>query len=357
MAAELAKEKLDSNNSKSRQKLDPKSFLYSGIEKAAILIFSLPEDQALKILRELEPLEVRDLSETMIGLGMVRAEAVESICLEFVREISGSGSLVGSVETTKRLLSKVIDEELVDKILEDIRGPAGKNLWEKLASVDEEVLAGYLKNESPQTIAVIMSRVRHDTAAKVLSFLPESIADDVVTRLLRLDKVRKETLDQIEITLHNEFISTLGKSDKQDPYQIVAEVFNNLDRTNERRFLQNLEEKNPEAAERVRNLMFTFEDIGKLSNAIIGVILKGIDRSRLALALKGCQEQLKNKFTATMSERGLKLLNDEISVLGPVKLKDVELAQGEIVARAKDLSDQGVINIHDDADSKDQFIE
>jgi flagellar motor switch protein FliG len=344
MAAELAKQRNELAS-------------YKGIERAAIMMLSLPDEQAQKIFSYLESEEIKDLSQAMINLGTISSQMVEILCVEFVNEIAGSGSLVGSIESTKRLLSKIMSQTEVDKILEEIRGPSGRSLWDKLSSVDEEVLAGYLKNESPQTVAVILSRVRPDASAKVLAYLPETMADEVVMRVLRMDKVRKEVIEDIENTLHREFISTLGRSLKQDPYEIVAEVFNNLDRASEERLMRGLERKNPEAAEKVRNLMFTFEDLGDLDKAVIQLVLRTVDRSKLAMALKGTQDRIKEKFTSNMSERGAKLLLDEMNILGLVRLKDVENAQNEIVAIAKDMAARSEINIRARVESGEELIE
>lgn len=344
MAAELTKQKNE-------------LAAYKGIERAAIMMLSLPDEQAQKIFSYLESEEIKDLSQAMVNLGTISSQIVEILCIEFVNEIAGSGSLVGSMESTKRLLSKIMSQDEVDKILEEIRGPSGRSLWDKLSSVDEEVLAGYLKNESPQTVAVILSRVRPDASAKVLSYLPETMADEVVMRVLRMDKVRKEVIEDIENTLHREFISTLGRSLKQDPYEIVAEVFNNLDRASEERLMSGLERKNPEAAERVRNLMFTFEDLGDLDKAGIQLVLRAVDRSKLAMALKGTQDRIKEKFTSNMSERGAKLLLDEMNILGLVRLKDVENAQNEIIAIAKDMAARSEIQIRTGTETSEQLIE
>ena len=332
-------------------------FSYKGTERAAIMMLSLPDEQAQKIFAHLETGEIKDLSQAMVNLGTISSNVVETLCVEFVNEMASSGSLVGSVESTRRLLSKIMSQGEVDKIIDEIRGPSGRSLWDKLSSVDEEVLAGYLKNESAQTVAVILSRVRPETSAKVLSFLPETMADEVVMRVLRMDKVRKEVIEDMEITLHREFISTLGRSLKQDPYEIVAEVFNNLDRASEERLMGGLEQKNPEAAEKVRNLMFTFEDLGELDKAGMQSILRAVDRSKLAMALKGTLDRIKEKFTENMSERGAKLLLDEISVLGLVRLKEVENAQNEIVAIAKDMAARGEINIRNSTETGEQLIE
>ncbi len=330
---------------------------FTGNEKAAIMMFSLPEDQAQKIFNHLDLGEIKDLSQAMASLGAVNAHTVESLCVEFVNEIASSSSLVGSIESTRRLLLKFMAPDDVDRIIEDIRGPTGRNMWDKLSSVDEEMLAGYLKNESPQTVAVILSRIRAETSARVLSCLPESMADDVVMRLLRMDTVRREVLEEIENTLHKEFISTLGRSLKKDPYEMVAEVFNNLDRLSEIRLLNNLEQKKPEIADKIRNLMFTFEDLGNIDKQSIIALLRVVDRSKLAVALKGTQDRIKEKFLKNMSERSAKLLLDDMNVLGLVRLKDVEKAQNEIIATAKEMAARNEISIHSSSENSEQLVE
>ncbi len=330
---------------------------FTGHERAAIMLLSLPEEQAQVIFKHLDLNEIKNLSQAMASLGTVNPRTIEMLCSEFVNQISSSGSLVGTVESTRRLLFKFMPAEDVDRIIEDISGPTGRNMWDKLSSVDEEMLAGYLKNESPQTIAVILSRIRAETSAKILSCLPESMADDVVMRLLRLDTVRREVLTEIESTLHKEFISTLGRSSKKDPYEMVAEVFNNLDRVSEARLLGKLEEKKPEIAEKIRNLMFTFEDLGQLDKSSIITLLRVVDRSKLAVALKGTPERIKDRFLKNMSERSAKLLLDDMNVLGLVRLKDVEKAQNEIIATAKNLAAHNEISIYNSDQKKEQLVE
>lgn len=330
---------------------------FTGNERAAIMMFSLPEEQAQKIFQHLELGEIKDLSQAMASLGTVNSQTVESLCVEFVNEIASSSSLVGSIESTKRLLLKFMSPDDVERIIEEIRGPTGRNMWDKLSRVDEEMLAGYLKNESPQTVAVILSRTRAETSARVLACLPEAMADDVVMRLLRMDTVRREVLEEIENTLHKEFISTLGRSLKKDPYEMVAEVFNNLDRASEMRLLGKLEEKKPEIAEKIRNLMFTFEDLGQLDKGSIISLLRSVDRSKLAIALKGTQDRIKEKFFKSMSERGAKLLLDDMNVLGLVRLKDVEKAQNEIIAIAKNMAARNEISIRSGGEYKEQLVE
>ncbi|HUC68775.1 MAG TPA: flagellar motor switch protein FliG, partial [Stellaceae bacterium] len=256
-----------------------------------------------------------------------------------------TGSLVGTYESTERLLVKVLGTERVNSIMEEIRGPAGRTMWDKLGNVNESVLANYLKNEYPQTVAVVLSKVKPDHAGRVLTQLPESFAMEVVLRMLRMEAVQREVLDDVERTLRNEFFSSLARTNRRDSHELIAEIFNSLDRNTETRFLTALEERNRDSAERIKALMFTFEDLSKLDAMAIQGILRNSDKTKIPLALKGASEALRDLFFANMSERAGKLLREEIASMGPVRLKDVEESQAYLVALAKDLAARGEIVI------------
>jgi len=317
----------------------------SGAEKAAVLILSLGEENAARVFSHMSDDEIKELSQVMANLGNVSSTLVERLFVEFVEQMSSTGSLVGTLESTERLLMKVLDKTRVDNIMEDIRGPAGRTMWDKLANVNEAVLANFLKNEYPQTVAVVVSKIKPDQAARVLSQLPESFAMEVVMRMLRMESVQKEILDDIERTLRNEFMSNLARTNRRDPHEAMAEIFNNLDRASEGKFIAALEERNRDSAEKIKSLMFTFEDLIKLDGKAIQAVLRGVDRSKLPIALKGASESIRELFLSNMSERAGKLLKEDIAALGPIRLRDVDEAQGIIVNTAKDLAARGEITI------------
>lgn len=318
----------------------------SGAEKAAVMILSLGEENAAKLFSLMTDDEIKEISQVMSNLGNISSNLLESLFIEFASQISSSGSLMGSMESTERLLMKVLDRNKVDNIMEDIRGPAGRTMWDKLANVNEAVLANYLKNEYPQTVAVVLSKVKPDHASRVLSQLPESFAMEVIMRMLRMESVQKEVLDDIERTLRTEFMSNLARTSRRDAHEMMAEIFNNLDRASEAKFLTALEERNRDAAEKIKSLMFTFEDLGKLDNAAVQAMLRVVDKAKLPIALKGASESLRDLFFGNMSERASKLLKEEMAGLGPVKLRDVDEAQASLVLAAKELAAKGEININ-----------
>jgi flagellar motor switch protein FliG len=324
---------------------DASERVLSGDEKAAVLLLALGPDFGRPILEELDEMEIRALSRAMVRLGPITQLMLDELLAEFVTSISSNGAISGNTETTQRLLLSFLPQERVDSIMEEIRGPAGRNMWEKLSNVQEDVLANYLKNEYPQTIAVVLSKIAAEHASKVLAALPEELAMDVVLRMLALDPVQKDILEKIETTLRTEFMSTLSHTKRRDSHEQMAEIFNSFDRQTEARFITSLEEISRDAAERIKALMFTFEDLTRLEPTAIQALLQKMDKKDLALALKGALDPVKEIFLANMSARAGKMLKDDMEAMGPVRLKDVDEAQTRMVATAKDLAARGDIVI------------
>lgn len=317
----------------------------TGPQKAATFMLALDHENARQLFELMDDEEIRELSQTMANVGTIQSATVEQLFLEFADQISGSGSLVGSYDSAERLLRNTLDDERVGQIMDDIRGPAGRTMWDKLGNVNEAVLANYLKNEYPQTVAVVLSKVKSDHASRVLALLPESYAMEVVTRMLRMETVQKEVLDHVERTLRTEFMSNLAQTARQDSHELMADIFNNLDRNTESRFMGALEERNREAADRIKQLMFTFDDLIRVDPGGIQTVLRQVDKDQLAMALKGASDEVKELFFRNMSERAGKMMREDMEAMGAVRLKDVDEAQAAIVSAAKALADAGEIVI------------
>lgn len=314
----------------------------TGPERAAVVLLALGEDHKT-IWEHLDDEEIKEISQAMAGLGTVSASAVEQLLVDFISGMSGAGAIMGSFEQTQRLLQAFLPADKVDSLMEEIRGPAGRTMWDKLGNVNEAVLANYLKNEYPQTVAVVLSKVKSDHAARVLAALPEDFALECVTRMLRMEPVQREILDKIEQTLRTEFMSNLARTSKRDSHEMMADIFNAFDRQTEARFIAALEERNRESAERIRALMFVFEDLSKLDPGGIQTLLRGVEKDQLALALKGASDSLREMFFSNMSERAAKIMREDMEGMGPVRLRDVDQAQMAMVQVAKDLAAKGEI--------------
>lgn len=318
----------------------------SGPEKAAIFMLALGEDYTAKIFEHMDDEEILEISQTMATLGKVNSNIVERLFVDFAEQMSSANALIGTQDSTERLLVKAgMNQEKIDSIMEEIRGPAGRTMWEKLGNVNEEVLSNFLQKEYPQTVAVVISKISTDHAARVLALLPESFALEVIHRMLRMEAVQKEVLEDVERTLRTEFMSNLARTQRRDSHEMVAEIFNNLERSIEQKFMGQLEKSSPEAAEKIRSLMFTFEDLQKLDPSAIQTLIRAVDKEKLPIALKGATETLRDLFFSNMSERAAKIMKEDMAAMGPVRLRDVEEAQQAVVSTAKDLADSGEISI------------
>jgi flagellar motor switch protein FliG len=314
----------------------------NGAEKAAVILLALGEEH-LALWESLDDEEIKEISQAMSTLGNVAASVVEDLMVEFVSGMSQAGAIMGSYEQTQRLLANFMPTEKVDSLMEEIRGPAGRTMWDKLGNVNEAVLANYLKNEYPQTVAVVLSKIKPDHASRVLGALPEDFALECVQRMLRMEPVQREILDKIEQTLRAEFMSNLARTSKRDSHELMADIFNNFDRQTESRFIAALEERNRESAERIRALMFVFEDLGKLDPGGVQTLLRSVEKTQLGLAMKGASDGLRDLFFSNMSERAAKIMRDDMESMGPVRLRDVDQAQMAMVQVAKDLAAKGEI--------------
>lgn len=326
----------------------------SGPEKAAVILLALGEDHGT-IWQQLDDEEIKEISQAMAGLGNVSASVVEQLLVDFISGMSGAGAIMGSFEQTQRLLAAFLPADKVDTLMEEIRGPAGRTMWDKLGNVNEAVLANYLKNEYPQTVAVVLSKVKSEHAARVLAALPEDFALECVTRMLRMEPVQREILDKIEQTLRTEFMSNLARTSKRDSHEMMADIFNAFDRQTEARFIAALEERNRESAERIRALMFVFEDLSKLDPGGVQTLLRAVEKGQLGLALKGSSDSLREMFFSNMSERAAKIMREDMESMGPVRLRDVDQAQMAMVQVAKDLAAKGEIMLAG-AGSDDELI-
>ncbi|MFO1048934.1 MAG: flagellar motor switch protein FliG [Geminicoccaceae bacterium] len=324
----------------------------TGTEKASIMMLALSEADVTRLFGLLDHHEVMEISQTMAVIGRVEAGVVEELLREFSDRLLRNGGVVGGFDATEKLLLRALDPGRAEAIMQEIRGPVGRTVWDKLAHVNEAVLASYLKNEYPQTAAVVLTRIDAAHAARVLTHLPDDFATEVVIRMLRMEVVQGEIVADVERTLRAEFMNNLARSNRRDNHELMAEIFNYFDRATEGRFISALEERNKEAADRIKALMFTFEDLAKLDGPGIQTLVRSAGNDRIAVSLKGASEALRDLFLKNMSERAAKIMRDDMQAMGPVRLRDVEEAQQFLVNMAKELAASGEIVLADGKDDE-----
>lgn len=330
----------------------------SNVDKAAILVLALGERYAEDIVSQLDDEELKTLSRSMASVGRVDSDVVENVIEQFISKVAYSQELMGSISATEKLLRAALPPERVNAILEEIGGAGGgKSMWERLSQVSDELLANYLKNEYPQTISLILSKIDSTHASAVMAHFPDALNLEVMMRILKMETVQREVLDEIERTLHNEFITNLSRAQKRNSHEILADIFNHFDRNTETRLMEMLERQDYEAAEHVKSLMFTFEDLARIEPSGIQEIIRAFNKEVLAVALKGAQPQLLDIFLSNMSERAGRILQEDMNALGPMRLRKIEEAQQQLVGLAKEMADRGEIEILEpSADDNDQWV-
>jgi flagellar motor switch protein FliG len=318
------------------------------LEKIAIVMLVLDEERAQRIFGHLDEDEIRRLSRAMANLGRADVSLVDQTITEFRNEVGRAGNVFGTLDSTERLLRRMLPGEKVDDIMGELKGPEGRNMWEKLSNVSPEVLASYLRNEYPQTVAVILAKLPPQHAARVLRLLPEALTAEIAVRLVRMDSIQRNVLTDIEDTLKREFMTNLTRSHERDSSSIVADMLNRCDRDLVDLVMSTLEDKEPVAAGRIRRIMFTFNDLVRVDRSTFGILISQCPAERLPVALSGADAAVRDLFLGSMSERAANMLREEMQGLSVQRRKVIDDAQAEIIGIAKRLADEGRIFIVED---------
>lgn len=323
---------------------------FTGPDKAAILLIFLGEDVASEVLKHFDTEEIKEVGTLMSKFNNVPSHVVDSVVEELYEESKkGAGAIKGSEEYLKSVLLKAMDPSRASEIIAEINSntPGGVSGIDTLKWLDPDTIANYLKNEHPQTIAVILSQLQVEQAAEILRVFPEQLKGYVTVRLASLAKVPAGVLREIDTVLRTELRDSTAKeaSSSFNGTQRVADILNQLDKNTESTLMNQIEENSPELADEIRQLMFKFEDLMNLDNRAIQEILKEVSNDDLCLALRTASNEIKDLILRNMSERAASMLMEDLEAMGPVKLSEVERAQGEVAKTAKTLENEGRIFI------------
>jgi flagellar motor switch protein FliG len=316
----------------------------TGADKAAVLLLALGEERGGPVWEFFDDDEVRLLTASMSKLGNVPSDVVNTVISEFVQS-SSHASVHGSQETARRILESILPEERVTSILEELGSPQGKNIWHRLTGVRDDHLINHLRGEHPQTIAVVLARLKPVQSAKILASFDDDLALHVLQRMLVTENISKQAMEDLEESLRLSFMTTLSQSSRKPVYEGIAEILNALETPSEERIMRLLREKNEFEAERIRRAMFTFDDLSDLDQTSSRVIMQKIDKADLAKALKGATARTRDFFMGLMTTRTAKVFADEMQSLGPLRLKEVDEARQRIITKVKELEESGEILI------------
>jgi flagellar motor switch protein FliG len=319
---------------------------YNNIEKAAVILSSLPEGLASEVLRHLETAEIERLSARMAKMGTVPSNAVDEVIDEFVEMATkGDGAVSLGKGYAENLMSKVFGEEKAKSMLGRIPEGEGYRSLSMLEEIDSKTLTDLTRNEHPQTIALILSHLSPEKAGSVLPALAEELRAEVILRISNLERVPPDVINEVAEMLESEVKSMGGVGHKLGGVKTVADILNQVDRATESSIVAKIEETDPKIADEIRQLMFIFDDLVMVDDRGIQEILKEVSSEDLAKALKTATEPLKDKIFKNMSDRAVEMLNEDIEDMGPIRLSDVEKIQQSITQVAMRLEEEGKITM------------
>ncbi len=315
---------------------------FSGFDKAAIFLSYIGEETAAEIMKNLDMKVIGRITTNMSRLGGINRTDVDAVLSEISESIQKGEVMIGGSEYVSKVLKRGLGEDNANKILEMA---SKESTIESLRWVDSKTLSNFLVTEHPQTVALVLCLLEPTQAAEVLASFPDRLKADVAMRIAMTERIPKSAIDELNEVLKGQIDIGKGKGRKLGGSKTVAEILNQTDRSTEQMILENIESQNNVLADSIRQLMFVFDDLVKVDDRGIQMILKEISTEDLSLALKTASEGLKEKIFKNMSQRAAQILKEEMEVKGPVKVSDVEKSQQNIVKVARKLEEEGKIVI------------
>ena len=317
----------------------------TGPQKAAIFLLMMGEDYTSEVFKKLEPDEISKLVTHMSETRAVPQQLLMQIMEEFLRNIESEGELMVEGESfLKNVADGALGKEKARAVYKELEKSKKNVPFGYLEGIDYNIVVNLIKGEHPQTIALILASLKSGRAAEILSGLPEQIQADVAMRIVKMGQVPKEVIQEVDQLLQKE-VRGMGDSGSRDVdgTTTLANILNEIDRTSEEQIMSFIEEEDEQMAEEIRQLMFVFEDLIKVDDRGFREILKQVDKQELTLALRTASDELKEKFLSNMSERARQMLQEDMEIMGPVRISDVEEAQQKILRAARQLESEGKV--------------
>lgn len=325
------------------------------LEQAAILLLSLGEATAAEILKHMGPKEVQRLGTTMTQLKDVQQYEVEVVLSNFMAEVrTQTGLGMGSDSYIRNMLVAALGEDKANGLIDRILLGGNTTGLDTLKWMEARSVADIIRNEHPQIQAIVLAYLDADQSAEILTFFPEKVRLDVMMRVASLDTVQPSALQELNDILEKQFSGNAGSQTKQmGGYKTAAEIMNNLDSSIENDLMNAIKEIDEDLGTSIADLMFVFENLKEVDDRGIQSLLREVSSEVLILALKGADEDLREKIFKNMSKRAAELMRDDLETKGPVKVSEVEAAQKEILTIARRMGDAGEINL---GGSGDQMV-
>jgi len=318
----------------------------TGTQKTAILLLALGDKFTTQVFERMDKKEIAKISKAMVEMESVPKEKAEEVLKEFNQSVAlGKEMLLGGPDKVRKLLEN-LDSDTAKYVVDALDLDTGPAPFKELGNVSPKILAQILRNEHPQTLALIIGHLPPENAAELLQNLPSGVRAEVLMRLAKLEAVPEDMLQEVDKVLQSQLIAIGGKEGKKvGGTQSVAEILNAVERSVEEEVMSEIEEESAQLAEEIRELMFVFDDIINLDDRAVREVLKEVSNEDLTLALKTASDELKEKFFSNLSERAANMIREDLEIMGPVKLSEVEAAQQNIVKVVRRLEAEGRIVI------------
>ena len=325
-----------------------------GADRVAAILLTLEKSLAARLMKHFEPDELRRVTRSAADLKPVPAQQLRSLIEDFATQFASGANLVGTAGEVERMLDGVLPRDQVAEIMNDILGNADRSIWERISSVNESALAGYILKEHPQTAALILSKVKSDCAAKVIGYLPAEQRDSIIRRMITVRPISDEVIRMLERALHEEFTMNFSRNSQGEGQQRIAEIINKLNREQMDEVLQSLATTRPKVAESLKGMLFTFDDLAKLSTRARTSLFDKVATDKVVLSLKGTAAEFREVVLSSLSSRVRKMIEQELNNGQAVAQRDVLDARRLVTDLALDMAGRGEIEIR--SEGEDAYI-
>lgn len=316
-----------------------------GPERVAAILLTMGKEAAARLMKHFEPDEIKLITRSVSDMPQVPASQIRSLIEEFATNFAAGANLIATSGEMQTMLSGILSKEQIDELMGDIAGRPERSIWERIPGVNEGALAGYLMNEHPQVAAVVLSKVDSACAARIISLLPERRRDGIIRRMLTVRPIVDDTLRILERALQQEFATTFAKDAGNTGHARIAEIINKLDRDKMDEVLANLAQTRPKAAETLKGMMFTFEDIANLSTRDRTALFDKVPSEKVVLALKGADQGFRDALLSALASRVRRMVEQELNNGQPASRRDVAEARRTITDLALDMAGRGEIDV------------
>jgi flagellar motor switch protein FliG len=333
----------------------PATRTLKGPDKVAALLMTMAKPLVNRLLKQFDPEDIRLITRSVADLRPVPPQQIQTLIEDFADQFAAGASLMGTASEVERLLDGVLPREEIDRIMADLLGNADRSIWERISTVSETMLASYVLKEHPQTAAVILSKVKPSAAAKVMGHLPREFRDGVMRRMLTLKPIVDEAMRMLERTLHEEFMVNFSRNVGADSHGRIADIINKMERNQMEDVLESLATSRPKSAEILKGLLFTFDDIIKLTPKARTTLFDQVPNDKVVTALRGTDPGFRDTILQALSSRVRRMVEQELNDGQSIPARDVVDARRTITDLALEMAGRGEIELNSEND-EDAYI-